>query len=62
MSKQCYNGGSCIVLDDGKPFCECIPGYWGENCEQSKCHSLNYKNTFMSVNKTSIFNNIQLFD
>ena len=33
---QCYNGGSCEVLDNGKPFCECIMGYWGDNCEQSE--------------------------
>ena len=36
MTKQCYNGGSCVIEDNGKPICTCILGYWGDNCEQSK--------------------------
>ena len=40
MTKQCYNGGSCVIEDNGKPICTCIQGYWGDNCEQSKYYSI----------------------
>ena len=40
MTKQCDNGGSCEVGKDGKPICHCLPGYWGNDCDESKYHNL----------------------
>ncbi|XP_060591232.1 uncharacterized protein LOC132746172 [Ruditapes philippinarum] len=33
---MCKNGGDCIVKD-GRPFCNCTDGYYGDRCEKSNC-------------------------
>ncbi|XP_071477096.1 adhesion G-protein coupled receptor G6-like [Diadema antillarum] len=32
-SLPCQNGGSCLLLPDGFPICQCLPEYYGSTCE-----------------------------
>ena len=33
QEKTCFNGGSCVTLDDGGLGCACTDGYDGDNCQ-----------------------------
>ena len=33
--------GKCVTDRNGEPRCECLHGYWGENCQYSQCDKLN---------------------
>ena len=30
----CKNGGNCYVTEQGKPACDCPPGFLGPQCEK----------------------------
>ena len=33
----CENGGYCNA---DYPYCQCLPGFYGDNCESSKCYEI----------------------
>lgn len=37
----CGSNGRCRLFPDGKQFCQCRRGYFGDNCEQSETHLSN---------------------
>ncbi|KAK0044370.1 nidogen and egf-like domain-containing protein 1 [Biomphalaria pfeifferi] len=42
VSYECRNGGTCISVDD-TPSCNCLPGYFGAQCEYNSDPCYNYR-------------------
>jgi hypothetical protein len=35
----CVNGGSCQTVNDNEYHCQCLPGFYGGNCQLGKANS-----------------------
>ena len=51
----CKNGGNCYVTEQGKPACDCPPGFLGHQCDKgnycriAKCHILHQFNYNLKI-------------
>ncbi|KAG7177564.1 von Willebrand factor D and EGF domain-containing protein-like, partial [Homarus americanus] len=36
----CQNNATCVKSNEGKTFCQCVPGYTGTHCESKKCQDV----------------------
>lgn len=53
-SEPCQNGGICLVTGN-KPYCSCLPGFTGKNCEfASSCATMTCKNGGTCVQKDTL--------